>query len=198
MLTVCYRIASYREALWKLPNLEPARFHALDDPPTQYVTLHPLGAWAEVVRNARLPRTQIAAVQIHARLWALRIDLSRLVNVDFGNATEYGIEPEQLVGDDQAPCRALGRRLRAEGQEGLVYPSSALPGTASACLFGERHESAYLEDPVDLIDVPMTVAAEGGRPLRSLVQLVRMHGDRHAGLEAHLQGTQYRFDEPEF
>jgi hypothetical protein len=198
MLTVCYRIASYAQALWKIPNFEPARFHALDDPPTQYVTLHPLGAWAEVVRNSRLPRTELPTTEIRARLWVLRIDVDRLVDVDFDTASTYGVTAQQLVGDDQAPCRELGRRLRSDGHEGLVYPSSALPGTACACVFGERLESAYLEDPVDLIDVPTTVAAEDGTRPGSLLQLVRLHGEPHAGLQAHLRGEEHRFDEPEF
>jgi hypothetical protein len=198
MLTVCYRIASYGEALWKIPNLEPARFHVLDDPPTQYVALHPLTAWAEVVRNARLPRAEIRPDQIRVRLWALRLDTDRLVRVDFETAARHAIGPDQLVADDQGACRELGRRLRADGHEGLVYPSSALPGTACACVFGERHESPYLDDPVDLIDVPTSGAAENGEPLRSLLRLVRLHGEAHAALQAHLRGARYQFNEPDF
>jgi hypothetical protein len=198
VLTVCYRIASYAEALWKIPNREPARFHALGDPPTQYAALHPLTAWSEVIRNARLPRAEIRADQIRVRLWVLRLDTERLLDIDFDSVDRYGLGPDQLVADDQAACRELGRRLRADGHEGMIYPSSALPGTRSACVFGERHESPYLDDPVDLIDVPTTVAANNGLSLRTLLDLVRLHGEPHAALRAHLRGARYRFDEPDF
>jgi hypothetical protein len=63
-------------------------------------------------------------------------------------------------------------------------------------VFGERHESPDLDDPVDLIDVPTSVAAEKGEPLRSLLRLVRLHGEAHAALQAHLRGARYRFNEP--
>jgi hypothetical protein len=78
-----------------------------------------------------------------------------------------------------------------------VYPSSALPGTACACVFGERSEAPYLDDPVDRIDVPTTIAAENGEPLRSLLRLVRLHGEPHAALQAHRRGTPYLFNEPD-
>jgi hypothetical protein len=46
--------------------------------------------------------------------------------------------------------------------------------------------------------VPTTVAADNGEPLRSLLDLVRLHGEPHAALQAHLSGARYRFDEPDF
>lgn len=198
MLSVCYRIASFSEALWKIPNLTPARFHGFGDPPTQYVTLHPLAAWAEAVRNARVPRAALGSRDLRLRLWVLRLETDRLVHLDFDSAARYGVTPDELVADDHTACRALGRRLRTAGEAGLVYPSSALPGTSCACLFGERHESPYLEEPVDVIDVPTSVAAENGEPLRSLLPAVRLYGERHAGFDAYVRGLSYAFDEPDF
>ena len=197
-MTTAYRIASYPYAFWKLPNRSAGRFHSLGDPATQYLALHPLTAWAETIRNAGLVRAGLAEVVLRQRLWALQVDLEPLLELDFGAIARHGLTPSDLVADDQSACRALGRRLRGQGHEGLIYPSSALPGTSCVCLFGERYESSYLEAPIGRLDIPTTVAAEGARPLSSLLAHLRLHGEPHAGLDAHGHGEDYRFDEPDF
>jgi hypothetical protein len=127
-----------------------------------------------------------------------RVELGDLLELDFDSAASFGITPANLVADNHTACRALGQRLRSDGVAGIIHPSSALPGTRSICLFGERHESPYLLDPIGPLDVPTSVGAEDGAALRSLLDLVRLHGEAHDALEAHLRGVIFSFTEPDF
>lgn len=196
-MATAFRIASYPSAFWKLPNRSAGRFHALGDPATQYLALHPLTAWAETIRNAGFVRAEVVDAELRQRLWALQVDLEPLLELGFSAIGRHGLTPTDLVADDQSACRALGRKLRRQGHEGLIYPSSALPGTSCVCLFGERYESAYLATPIGRLDLPTAVAAEDARPLSSLLERVRLHGEPHTGLDAHGRSEDYRFDEPD-
>ena len=192
-----FRVASHSHALWKVPNRRPARFHSLGDPPTQYASLHPLTAWAEILRSSGASRAELRPDAITERVWALRLELDGLVKLDLENANSFGLSAEQLVSDDQTACRDLGRRLRRDGHTGVIFPSSALPGTFSICLFGERYEAPYLADPVAAVDIPAAAAAERAGPLAALIALVRLRGEPHAGLDAFERGESFRFSEPD-
>ena len=112
------------------------------------------------------------------------------------NADDFGITPEELVGDDYDPTQTLASRLRADGVPGLVAPSSALPGTESVTLFGPRTLSPFLFAPIDPDDQLATAhTAEKSRPADEVVPLVRWFGDAHAGLaEWRATGDGHRAD----
>jgi hypothetical protein len=192
---VCYRFAAYATPLRTVPAWQPARFSRGDeDDPTQYLTLHPLGPLAELMRNAELRAPeQVRAVS--TRTWALEVPIEDLPEITFATAERFGITAEQLVGDDYGPCQDLASRVRAQ-VEGLIVPSAALPGTRNVVLFGPRVAAPYLTRPVDSLDIPASITADGARPPGSLRELVRFAGDRHAALDAWQNGTEFRFAEP--
>jgi hypothetical protein len=194
---VCYRFAAYATPLRTVAAWQQARFSRGDeDEPTQYLALHPLGPLAELMRNAELRSVeQIRAIS--TRTWALEVPIDDLPEITFATADRFGISAEQLVGDDYGPCQELAMRLRAEIR-GVIVPSAALPGTLNVVLFGPRVAAPYLTHPVSLLDVPASITADGARPPTSLRSIVRFAGDRHAALDAWLNGSDFRFAEPDW
>lgn len=194
---ICYRFASFATPLRTVPARQPARFnHGDEDDPTQYLSLHPLGPLAELMRNADL-RTpeQIRAVQ--TRTWALDVPLDDLTEITLDTAREFGIAAEDLVADDRTACRELAVRLRGQ-VPGIIVPSAALPGTRNLILFGPRVAAPYLTTPVSAIDVPASITAQDGRSLISLLDTVRFVGDPHPALDAWRSGTIFSFTEPDW
>ena len=194
---ICYRFAAYATPLRTVPASQPARFNSgAEHDPTQYLSLHPLGPLAELMRNADL-RTEAQVRAVQTRTWALDVPLAGLREITFDTAGRFGIAAEELVADDHGACRQLAARLRSRTQ-GLVVPSAALPGTRNVVLFGPRVAAPYLTEPVSAIDVPAGITAEQGRPLTSLLDVVRFVGDPHPTLEAWRQGTSVGFVEPDW
>jgi hypothetical protein len=194
---ICYRFAAYATPLRTVPASQPGRFNSGDEPdPTQYLSLHPLGPLAELMRNADL-RTpeQIRAVQM--RTWALNAPLDDLPEITFDTAEFFDISPSDLVADDRSACQAFARRIRSH-TTGLIVPSAALPGTRNAVLFGPRVAAPYLVKPVSSLDIAASVTAEAGRPLASLTTTVRFIGDPHPALDAWESRTTFQFREPDW
>jgi hypothetical protein len=194
---VCYRFAAYSTPLRTVAAWQSARFSRADeDEPTQYLSLHPLGPLAELIRNAELRGPeQVAAVS--TRTWALEVPMQGLPEITFHSAAEFGISAEELVADDHSACQQLAARIRT-GFPGAIVPSAALPGTRNVVLFGPRVAAPYLVAPVAAIDVPASITADHGRPPVSLRSLVRFRGDRHPGLDAWLAGDGFTFAEPDW
>lgn len=195
---VVYRLATYGNPLRTEPARQPGRYHAgAEESPTQYLCLHPLGPFAEFLRGQSL-RSPEQVRHVRERTWALRLELDDLPEVTFANAHEFGLDPQELVADDPSQCRALALRLREDGLPGIVVPSAALPGTRNVVLFGPRVGSPYLLEPIGAVDVPASITAHDGRPIVSLLNLVRFHGDPHAALDVWLRGQEPAFEEPDW
>jgi hypothetical protein len=192
---ICYRFAAYATPLRTIVAAQPARFHRGDeDEPTQYLSLHPLGPLAELMRNAELRSSgQLRAVR--TRTWALEVPLEGMPDVTFDTAVQFGLTAEALVADDHSACQELAARLRTQ-IAGVLVPSAALPGTRNVVLFGPRVAAPYLTSPVSALDIPASITSDHGRPLRSLLDLVRFRGEAHPALDAWEQGTTFRFVEP--
>jgi hypothetical protein len=133
---------------------------------------------------------------VRHRTWALRVDLDGLPRIGFAEAAEHGLRPGDLVSDDLRACHRLADRLRAQGVEGAIVPSAALPGTDNVVLFGERAAAPYLIEPFSDVDVPASLTADGGRPPLGVLDVVRRRGAPHAALEAWRAGGAFRFAEP--
>ena len=90
---VCYRFAAYSTPLRTVAAWQSARFSRADEgDPTQYLSLHPLGPLAELMRNAdlRAPE-QVAAVS--TRTWALEVSLAGLPEITFAPPRNSGSPP---------------------------------------------------------------------------------------------------------
>ena len=107
---VAFRLANYETPLWSVENFAAGRFNDPFSGFTQYLSLHPLTPWAELLRNEDR-RTRERALLMRYPLWALRLSLKqRPVELRFDNADEFGLRPVDLIRDDHRPCRELARR----------------------------------------------------------------------------------------
>ncbi len=177
-----YRHAAWDTPWWVSPNREQGRFHRPFQSPTQYLCLHPLGPHAELLRHLGAESADDLDT-IRLRLWGGKVTLDDLVRIDFDNAGDFGLTPEELVGDDYNPTQAVADDLRNQDRPGLVAPSAALPGTDIVVLFGPRMLSPFLFDPVDPLDQIATAhAAEESQPAPEILPLVRWFGVDHAGV----------------
>jgi hypothetical protein len=192
-----FRLAGWDTPLWVNPNRFDHRFNRAGDGPTQYLSLHPLTAWAELLRRENR-RTEAEIDELRARLWVLRLLLPHLPTVTFDSAHEYGIDPGALVADDYGACQDLADRCRGDPDLPMVIrvPSAALPGTANVVIFAPRVAAPYLAIPVSDVDVPASVGAEKAQALHTLPALVRYRGQPHAEFDAWRRGQPFTFEEP--
>lgn len=167
-------------------------------PPTQYICLHPLGPWAEYLRNNDL-RHREDIVDLRLNVWALKLNLHDALQLDFEEAQrkaeELEIQPEDLVSDDHSVCRRLAERLRNDSAlpKVLVVPSAALPGTRNLVIFGPRVQIPYEWEPIDYGDIPACAVTKASQPPEGLLEQVRFRGQPHAELDAWRAGRRFDF-----
>lgn len=192
-----FRLASWDTPLRANPNRHAGRWNGPGAGATQYISLHPLGAWAEYLRWHGI-RDWAQARELRLGIWALRLSTDEIVSVSFETAAEVGLQGDDLVSDDWSACQAAGDRLRADRSAPRVLrvPSAALPGTDNVVILEPRVGIPFSLDPLDSVDVPVTLAAAGARPPQALLAMVRQRGEKHAALEAWQCGVVYRFVEP--
>lgn len=175
-----FRYSSYDVPFWARPNTTDERWHGAGDGPTQYLSATPDGAWAELIRNENL-RSEADLALVQMPLWQAQIEQARIADYhDFETAEDVGFEPEALIDDDQAACRAEGRRLRETGFAGVLYPSAALPGEENLVLFGPRILLPWGASRRLASGIPASKLTVGAPP-RELLPRVRHVGARHAG-----------------
>jgi RES domain len=199
MELVAFRLANYETPLWAVPNFAAGRYNDADDGFTQYLSLHPLTPWAELLRNEDR-RTRKRALVMRYPLWALRVWLDETpLELTFDNAPDFGLTAADLVADDHRPCRALARRLRKSGPATFVCPSAALPGTRNLVILEPRVLTGWERVPLDEIDLPGSLAAQDGRCPEGVWDLVHYRGRRrrHPALAAWEQGETFEFEEPD-
>lgn len=137
-------------------------------------------------------------IELRARVWVLRVEEPRVEEVSFTTATKFGLEPADLVADDHGACQDFADRCRQEADlpEAIRVPSAALPGTDNLVIFGPRVLAPYDVVPIEQIDVPGSVVADGAHPLHTLVDQVRYVGQQHPVLQAWSSGSEWSFSEP--
>ncbi len=195
---IAYRQAAYGSPLWTVPSRKEGRYNdGTEDSPTQYLCLHPLGPLAELMRRSNY-RTPAQVKSVKTRTWALRLEGDELVEINFENAYSFGILAAELVDDDTTPCQSLASRLRTDRVPGVVVPSAALPGTRNVVLFGAHVGMSYELEPLSPIDIPASITAQDGRPIVSLLDVVRLEGEEQPALAAWLQGLEFEFAEPDW
>jgi RES domain len=175
-----FRYSNYDTPFWARNNSTDGRWHRVADGATQYLTLHPDGAWAELARAEDL-RTEGDLELVRTLIWAVKI--SQLQLVDYGTferAEAAGLPPDALIDDDYTRCQDEGRRLRDEGYQGVVAPSAALPGVLNITLFGRRVLSSW-NAPARLAScIPACIVARGC-PSPGLAPRARYREQTHAG-----------------
>lgn len=194
----CYRPADWDTPLRVLSHRRAGRFNNPGSEPVQYLSLHPLTPWAELLRFEALTRADELA-QLRLPIWALRVRLdAEPLELTFDNAPEHGLAAEALIADDHGPCRAFAARRDGKSPDALITPSAALPGTRNLVLFGPRVGIPYAAEPIDPQDVPLSVTALRGYAPVGLLESVHHRGapHTHAGLVAWRESRELAWREP--
>jgi RES domain-containing protein len=197
--SIVYRTAGYETPLWAVPNVSDGRYNTAGSVPTQYLSLHPMTPWAELLRNLD-HRTAAEARSLRVEIWAIRITLREdPTEVTFDSAPDVGLAPEDLVADDQGPCRAAAAAMFSADIPSFFAPSAALPGTTNLIVLQPAVVTDYHVDPVDPEDWPTAMLAQNGRCPEDLWNHVHYKHllIEHPGLVAWRGGTDYEFEQPE-
>ena len=195
---VGFRLANYETPLWSVENFAAGRYNHADSGCTQYLSLHPMTPWAELLRNEDR-RTRERALAMRYPLWAIRLRLdAEPFALTFDSAPAMGLAPRDLVADDQRACRRLADRLRVTGPSTFTAPSAALPGTRNLVVLEPHVLAPWEVVPLDELDWPGAMAAQDGRCPDGLWELVHFRGTRrrHAALAAWERGEDFLFEEP--
>lgn len=179
-----FRYSDYDTPFWARPNTAPGRWHSAGQDATQYLALHPDGAWAELARAESLQTDDDLAL-VRMPIWVARISEQGIVDYrDFARAENAGLAPEALVDDDHGRCQAESARLRQRGYRGVLAPSAALPGVLNLTLFGPRIASGWSRERKLASSVPAAVVGVGA-PASGLAARVRFIGNAHLGYETY-------------
>jgi RES domain len=195
---IVFRLANYETPLWSVENFAAGRYNAVDAGFTQYLSLHPLTPWAELLRNEDR-RTREQAVLMRYPLWALRLQFDEPpLELTFDTAAEFGLNAEDLVADAHGPCRALAQAFRDGGPKAFIAPSAALAGTKNLIVLEPHVLVPFNQVPIDDIDWPGNLTSQDGRCPEGLWDLVhyRATGTKHGALEAWEKGEDVMFEEP--
>jgi RES domain len=193
-LTV-FRHASYDTPWWAFPSSRAGRFHGAKSHTVQYLSLHPLGPAAEMLRHNVGPTGSPDDVLLN--LWTAVIDVDDPIRVDFDDCGTYGLTADELIGDDYTPTQALADVIRNSGAAAMIAPSAALPGTHNLILFGVRILNPYLATPLAPEEVPTGHLTDGARPPAEVAAHVRWFGAPHIAVEQwKATGSYDLFDDP--
>jgi RES domain-containing protein len=156
---------------WVRANTRPGRWHVVGDPPTQYWSLTPAGAWAELIRCEGLT-TEAELNDIRIAIWVCRLSSMGLADLHTPEIRDhYNLRLSDLTTDTWAACQQAGSKIRADGARGILAPSAGLPNAVNLTLFGPRRTIAFDRKPALASAVPSAIAAIG-RPPKGLVDRV--------------------------
>lgn len=168
---MAFRWTTYDVPFWARGNSRPGRWHRVGDLPTQYWSLTPEAAWAELIRHEGLyEEAELDLVRMP--LWVCRIPKASLVDLHVAELRRrYGLEADDLVDEDWNACQGARAALEADAR-GVIAPSPALPGHANVTLFGARRAISWTRQPILTSTIPAALSAIG-RPPEGL--LARVH-----------------------
>jgi hypothetical protein len=195
MRLIVFRHAAYDSPWWAFPSARGGRFHRAGEETVQYLSLHPLGPAAEMLRHNVGPDGDPDDVILN--LWTAAVDVEDVVRIDFDDCETHGRTVDELVGDDYSATQALADTVHATGAQALIVPSAALPGTHNLILFGVRLLHPYLGEPLGAEEIPTGHLTDGARPAAEVAAHVRWFGNPHASAEQwKATGTYDLFDDP--
>jgi hypothetical protein len=171
---IAYRHADRRYPfLWEGPGQPPARWHDAADPPTQYLSDTPDGAWAEFLRHEEITDPRDVPT-MRRTLWA--------IDVGDDGLPASRLSPRVLTGGPSTypACCAEARRLRGRSVRGLVALCAALErGGAGGWRVRGRLERGAPRDGRTIVlfgerpDVVGWKACDEGWPGSELLEVVR-------------------------
>jgi hypothetical protein len=139
--------------------------------PTQYWSLTPEGAWAELIRYEELS-TEEELDEIRTAMWVCRLPRMGLADLtDDAARDRYNLTGDDLTTDVWDACQRAAVEIRREAR-GVLAPSAALADTLNVTLFGPRRVIAFQRTPALASAIPGAIAAIG-RPPRGLVGRVQ-------------------------
>lgn len=197
-MTTAYRIANHDTPFWVSPNRSAGRYNRAFEGATQYLSLHPLGCAAEYLRGQDLRTIELARERL-IRIWVVEVDLGGSAILDFDQASTHGLDPWDLVSDDEGACRewAAALRTRSEAAATWVVPSAALPGTDNIVIFGERVIAPFHSPPIDAaVDLPATIVGDLSLVPAVMLAQTRFRGDPHVAYDAWRRGEPFEYREP--
>lgn len=168
---VAFRFCSYDVPFWVRPNTRPGRWHLAGAEPTQYWSLTPEGAWAELIRYEEL-RTEEELDEIRTAMWVCRLPHTGLADLTDAEVRDrYNLTVKDLTADAWDACQRAAGEIRREAR-GVLAPSAALADTVNVTLFGPRRVIAFQRMPALASAIPGAIAAIG-RPPHGLVGRVQ-------------------------
>jgi RES domain len=195
MKLTAFRHAAYDSPWWAFPSSREGRFHRAGQDTVQYLSLHPLGPAAEILRHNVGPDGDPDDVVLN--LWTAVVDIDDVKRVDFDDCETYGRTADELVGDDYSATQALADAVREGGAAAMIAPSAALPGTHNLIVFGVRLLHPFLWEPLMPEEVPTGHLTDGARAAAEIAGHVRWRGTPHAAAEQwKATGTYDLFDDP--
>jgi hypothetical protein len=195
MKFLAFRHASYDSPWWAFPSSRSGRFHRARTDTVQYLSLHPLGPAAEILRHNLGPAGNPDDVVLN--LWTAVIDVDDPIRVDFDDCVTHGLTADELIGEDYTPTQALADAVRKSGAAAMIVPSAALPGTHNLILFGVRVLNPFLVDPLAPEEVPTGHLTDGARSPAEVAPHVRWFGASHSAAEQwKATGSYDSFDDP--
>lgn len=198
-----FRLSTWDTPFWVNPNRSGARYNRPGTGATQYLSLHPLGPWAEYLRREDL-RTKAQIEVVRQRMWVVRLLLmppGEVFELTYETAPTIGLTADDLVSEDWSRCQDVAEHLRQDPDFPKTWsvPSAALPGTQNVVIFGPRVAIPYQAQVIDPgLDVPCSVVAESTAPPEILLTITRFRGSPHAELENWKRQEPFVFAEPAF
>lgn len=166
-----FRWSSYDVPFWGRANTRDGRWNYADMESTQYWSLTPEAAWAELIRHENLLTEQDLEL-VRMPFWVCRVSSAMLVDLTLSEERErFGVTTDDLIDDDWQPCQELAVTLRDQVR-GVVAPCAALPQHNNLTLFGRRRAINWESRPALASTVPTSQAAIG-RPPEGLLDRVR-------------------------
>ncbi|HKI43011.1 MAG: RES family NAD+ phosphorylase [Mycobacterium sp.] len=195
MILTVFRHAAYDSPWWAFPSSRAGRFHRARSETVQYLSLHPLGPAAEMLRHNVGPSGNPDDAVLN--LWTAVIDVDAVTRIDFGDCASYGLTADDLVGDDYTVTQKLADTVRSSGEIAMVVPSAALPGTHNLVLFGVRVLHPFLSAPLTPEEIPTGHLTDGARSPKEVAPHVRWFGTSHKAAEQWKTTGKYDlFDDP--
>lgn len=167
---VGFRWSSYDVPFWARENSAAGRWNHAGIGSTQYWSLTPDAAWAELIRQEDL-NSEADLDGVRMPFWVARFPSGMIVDLRLAEERDrWQVDEPDLVAEDWSACQVLGTRIRQQ-HRGVIAPCAALAGHGNLTVFGRRRAIEWDHRPVLTSTVPASRVAIG-RPAPGLVDRV--------------------------